>query len=65
MGPGRQTGDPAATEECSLLDREFTTAGRGIERIVREWICDEFRLAASAYGIRNADGEELPAGQDG
>lgn len=54
----------AATEEFNLLDREFVAAGSGIETVAREWICDEFRLVASAYGFTNADGEELTAGRD-
>ncbi len=54
----------AATEEFNLLDREFVSAGSGIETVAREWICDEFCLVASAYGFTNADAEELTAGRD-
>lgn len=54
----------AATEEFNLLDREFVAAGSGIETVAREWICDEFRFVASAYGFTDADAEELTAGRD-
>ncbi|MGW1071130.1 DUF5713 family protein [Streptomyces aureus] len=54
----------AATEEFNLLDREFVAVGSGIETVAREWICDEFRFVASAYGFTDADAEELTAGRD-
>jgi hypothetical protein len=54
----------AATEEFNLLDREFVAAGSEIETVAREWICDEFRFVASAYGFTDADAEELTAGRD-
>ncbi|ELP61756.1 hypothetical protein STRTUCAR8_06500 [Streptomyces turgidiscabies Car8] len=54
----------AATEEFNLLDREFVAAGSGIETVAREWICDEFRFVASAYGFTDAYAEELTAGRD-
>ncbi|MFE2283958.1 DUF5713 family protein [Streptomyces sp. NPDC059443] len=53
----------AATEEFNLLEREFAAAGSGIETAAREWICDEFRRVASAYGFTDADSEMLAAGQ--
>ncbi|MFI6607971.1 DUF5713 family protein [Streptomyces sp. NPDC050507] len=54
----------AATEEFNLLDKEFVAAGSGIETVAREWICDEFRFVASAYGFTDADADELTAGRD-
>ncbi|MEU8951175.1 DUF5713 family protein [Streptomyces sp. NPDC048489] len=54
----------AATEEFNMLDREFVSAGSEIETVAREWICDEFRFVASAYGFTDADAEELTAGRD-
>ncbi|MEV7526315.1 DUF5713 family protein [Streptomyces sp. NPDC091371] len=54
----------AATEEFNLLDREFAAAGSGIETVAREWICDEFRFVASAYGFTDAHAEELTSGRD-
>lgn len=54
----------AATEEFNLLDKEFVAAGSGIETVAREWICDEFRFVASAYGFTDADAEALTAGRD-
>ncbi|GAA3503293.1 hypothetical protein GCM10019016_104030 [Streptomyces prasinosporus] len=54
----------AATEEFNLLDKEFVAAGSEIETAAREWICDEFRFVASAYGFTDADAEELTAGRD-
>ncbi|MFI6899480.1 DUF5713 family protein [Streptomyces sp. NPDC050256] len=52
----------AATEEFNLLEGEFVAAESGIETVAREWICDEFRFAASVYGF--TDTEELTAGRD-
>ncbi|MFJ9060680.1 DUF5713 family protein [Streptomyces sp. NPDC102409] len=54
----------AATEEFNLLDMEFVAAGSGIETVAREWICDEFRFVASAYGFTDANAEALTAGRD-
>ncbi|ARE75806.1 hypothetical protein B6R96_19175 [Streptomyces sp. Sge12] len=54
----------AATEEFNLLEAEFGAAGSEIETVAREWICDEFRFVASAYGFTDADAEELTAGRD-
>ncbi|MCX4718501.1 DUF5713 family protein [Streptomyces virginiae] len=54
----------AATEEFNVLDEEFVAAGSGIETVAREWICEEFRFVASAYGFTSADAEELTAGRD-
>ncbi|MBK3585847.1 hypothetical protein JHN49_19745 [Streptomyces sp. MBT57] len=54
----------AATEEFNLLDKEFVAAGSGIETVAREWICDELRFVASAYGFTDADAEALTAGRD-
>lgn len=54
----------AATEEFNLLEGEFVAAGSEIETVAREWICDEFRFVASAYGFTYADAEELTAGRD-
>ncbi|MEU4088697.1 DUF5713 family protein [Streptomyces aureus] len=54
----------AATEEFNLLEGEFVAAGSGIETVAREWICDEFRFVASAYGFADADAEKLTAGRD-
>ncbi|WP_405786331.1 DUF5713 family protein [Streptomyces sp. NBC_01367] len=54
----------AATEEFNLLDREFMAAGSGIETVAREWICDEFRFVASAYGFTDADAGKPTAGRD-
>ncbi|MFI8345740.1 DUF5713 family protein [Streptomyces sp. NPDC085639] len=54
----------AATEEFNVLDREFVAAGSEIETVAREWICDEFRFVASAYGFTDADVEGLTAGRD-
>ncbi|MER0427698.1 DUF5713 family protein [Streptomyces microflavus] len=54
----------AATEEFNLLDKEFVAAGSGIETVAQEWICDEFRFVASAYGFTDADAEALTAGRD-
>ncbi|UWE10972.1 DUF5713 family protein [Actinacidiphila bryophytorum] len=53
-----------ATEEFNLLDSEFVAAGSEIETVAREWICDEFRFVASAYGFTDADAEELTANRD-
>ncbi|MFB7291233.1 DUF5713 family protein [Actinacidiphila glaucinigra] len=54
----------AATEQFNLLDEEFVAAGSEIETVAREWICDEFRFVASAYGFTAAESEELTAGRD-
>ncbi|WP_406834879.1 DUF5713 family protein [Streptomyces sp. AHU1] len=54
----------AATEEFNLLEREFVAAGSEIETVAREWICDEFRFVASAYGFADADAEKLTASRD-
>ncbi|MGW2583549.1 DUF5713 family protein [Streptomyces virginiae] len=54
----------AATEEFNVLEEEFVAAGSGIETVAREWICEEFRFVASAYGFTSADAEELTAGRD-
>ncbi|MFE6225402.1 DUF5713 family protein [Microtetraspora glauca] len=39
-------------------------ARSGIETVAREWICDEFWFVAAAYGVADADAEELTAGRD-
>ncbi|MFE7185144.1 DUF5713 family protein [Streptomyces erythrochromogenes] len=54
----------AATEEFNQLEGEFVAAGSEIETVAREWICDEFRFVASAYGFTEADAEQLAAGRD-
>ena len=54
----------AATEEFNTLDREFHTAGSGIETAAREWIGEEFGFVASVYGFTDADEGELIAARD-
>ncbi|MFI1177018.1 DUF5713 family protein [Streptomyces melanogenes] len=54
----------AATEEFNLLEPEFDAAGSGIETVAREWIAEDFRFVASAYGFTDADVEVLIAGRN-
>lgn len=39
-------------------------AGSAIETVAREWICDEFRFVALAYGFTDVDPEELTSGRN-
>ncbi|MFJ8044145.1 DUF5713 family protein [Kitasatospora sp. NPDC096147] len=54
----------ASTEEFNRLDAELQTVGSGIETVAREWIGEEFRFVATAYGFADADHEELIATRD-
>ena len=51
----------AATEKFNDLADEFYRAGRTVDTIAREIICDDFWVIANTYGFTDADPEELVA----